>query len=329
MGKRISIALLTCLAIGLSGCGGNTSSASTADNNSSSEASSFSLEGKNVTFICPWSAGGSSDAMTRKVAEMFAQETGSNTSVENQEGAGGTTATTDFVNAPTDGTKICLEAVGVFTLQPLTRDVSYSIDDFTPVCGLTTEPIIMFAGKNSGIEKFEDLKSKDSVSYGFNGAGSLIELCQKRLFMLADINATGVSYDGSSEVIAAVLGGHIDVGVAHPADCLQYIESGDFIPLGIFNSERDTRDSLKDIPTFKEQGYDVDFSVWKFMIVPSGTPDEIVNYETEVLNKIVTSDEFQEFCTTYTLLPNQMSADEIKERIAEEYQVNKELLENS
>lgn len=167
--------------------------------------------------------------------------TGANTSVENQGGAGGTTATTDFVGAATDGTAICLEAVGVFTLQPFVREVGYSIDDFTPVAGLTTEPIVMVASKNSGVKNMEELLAKGTVSYGFNGAGSLMELCQKKFFSMTDLSATGVSYDGSSETIAAALGGHIDVAVAHPADILQYIETGDLYPIGIFSSERDTQ----------------------------------------------------------------------------------------
>lgn len=316
MKKLLKTVSLVMTAAILAGCsaGGNA-----ADANSP-------LKGKNVTFICPWSAGGSSDAMTRKVAEMFAKETGSNTSVENQEGAGGTTATTDFKQAATDGTSICLEAVGVFTLQPLTREVNYSIDDFTPIVSLTTEPIVMLASKASGIQSVEDLAARETASYGFNGAGSLIELCQKKFFGMTEVEATGVSYDGSSEVLAALLGGHIDIGVAHPADCLQYIESGDLVPLGIFSAERDSRDALKDIPTFKEQGYDCDFSVWKFMIVPKETSAEMTEYLTSAMDKIVVSDEFKEFCESYTLLPTKQTADEMKARIAEELEVNAELL---
>lgn len=330
MKKVISLLMTAAICFSLAACRSSAPATSTAADNKKTEdsvqESTVSLKGKNVTFICPWSAGGSSDTMTRKVAEMFAQITGANTGVENQEGAGGTTATTDFVTAPADGTAICLEAVGVFTLQPLTRQVAYSIDDFTPIVGLTTEPIVMLASKESGITSIEELASADAVSYGFNGAGSLIELCQKRFFGMTDVNATGISYDGSSEVLAALLGNHIDIGVAHPADCLQYIENGDLFPIGIFSAERDSRETLKDISTFVESGYDCDFSVWKFMIVPSGTPDDITQYLVSVMDEIVSSDEFLEFCDSYTLLPTQQTSEEIVERLTREMEVNRELL---
>lgn len=332
MKKRMLLSATLAMSLILSACGsaGNTGGAGNAGNKAEAQqtAAEVSLKGQNVTFICPWDAGGSSDAMTRKVAELFGKITGANTSVENQGGAGGTTATTDFVGAATDGTAICLEAVGVFTLQPFVREVGYSIDDFTPVAGLTTEPIVMVASKNSGVKNMEELLAKGTVSYGFNGAGSLMELCQKKFFSMTDLSATGVSYDGSSETIAAALGGHIDVAVAHPAEILQYIETGDLYPIGIFSSERDTREGLNEIPTFMEQGYDVDMAVWKFMMIPKGTSKEMTDYIIDVMDQVVKSDDFAEFCDSYTLLPTQQTSEEIVNRIHNEAEVNKQLLEN-
>lgn len=328
MKKHILLTAALAVSMILSACGSAGNSGSAGGNAAAQADGGVSLKGQNVTFICPWDAGGSSDAMTRKVAEMFGKITGANTSVENQGGAGGTTATTDFVGAATDGTAICLEAVGVFTLQPFVREVGYSIDDFTPVAGLTTEPIVMVASKASGVKNMEELLAKGSVSYGFNGAGSLMELCQKKFFSMTDLSATGVSYDGSSETIAAALGGHIDVAVAHPAEILQYIETGDLYPIGIFSAKRDTREKLKDIPTFMEQGYDVDMSVWKFMMIPKGTPEGMTNYIIDVMDQIVTSEDFAEFCDSYTLLPTQQTSAGIVERIHNEAEVNKQLLGN-
>lgn len=322
----LSAALVMSMILSACGLAGGTGSSGGAAAQASDDGAS--LKGQNVTFICPWDAGGSSDAMTRKVAELFGKITGANTSVENQGGAGGTTATTDFVGAATDGTAICLEAVGVFTLQPFVREVGYSIDDFTPVTGLTTEPIVMVASKNSGVKNMEELLAKGTVSYGFNGAGSLMELCQKKFFSMTDLSATGVSYDGSSETIAAALGGHIDVAVAHPAEILQYIKTGDLYPIGIFNAKRDTREGLDEIPAFIEMGYDVDMSVWKFMMIPKGTPEEMTAYIIDVLDQVVSSDDFAEFCDSYTLLPTQQTSAEIVERIHNEAEVNKQLLGN-
>lgn len=238
--------------------------------------------------------------------------------VQNSGGAGGTVATTEFKNAAPDGYTLCQEAIGVFTLQPFVREVSYTIDDFIPVAALSNEPIIMIAGKDSGITSVDDLLEMDSVTYGFSGSGSLMELSQKQFFGMAGVEATGISYDGSSPTIAALLGGHIDVCTGHPGEVMQYVESGDAVAIGIFNDERDPRENLKDIPTFKEMGYDVTMSVWKFLMLPAGTPEDVVTKVTETLTAITETDEYKEFCDANQLLPLTLTTEEMVERINEE-----------
>ena len=282
---------------------------------------------KNVTFICPWDAGGSSDAISRQIAELFAKMTGARTAVENRGGAGGTIATTEFKAAPADGTSICLEAIGVFTLQPFVREVQYSIDDFIPVVALSEEPIVMLAHKNADISSVEDLKAKDSVLYGFSGAGSLMELSQKKLLKDLGVDAVGIPYDGSSSALSAVLGEHVDVIVTHPGESLQYIESGDLKAVGVFNAERMVGATLEDIPTFKEQGYDTTMSVWKFFIVPKATDPAIVDYLVETLNACTSSPEYLEFCEKLQLQPLTLTPEQMIERINNEAEVNKLLLE--
>lgn len=278
--------------------------------------------------VCPWDAGGTSDGLCRIVSEIGARDEyfGVNMVVQNSGGAGGTVATTEFKNAAPDGYTLCQEAIGVFTLQPFVREVSYTIDDFIPVAALSNEPIIMIAGKDSGITSVDDLLEMDSVTYGFSGSGSLMELSQKQFFGMAGVEATGISYDGSSPTIAALLGGHIDVCTGHPGEVMQYVESGDAVAIGIFNDERDPRENLKDIPTFKEMGYDVTMSVWKFLMLPAGTPEDVVTKVTETLTAITETDEYKEFCDANQLLPLTLTTEEMVERINEEAAVNQELL---
>lgn len=279
-----------------------------------------------VTFICPWDAGGSSDLITREIADLFAKKTGVNTAVENQGGAGGTVATTAFAASAADGYSICQEAIGVFTLQPFTREVSYSIDDFVPVAMLSIEPIVMLVKADSGIESLADLLAKGSLLYGFSGAGSLMELSQKKLFTDAGADAVGIPYDGSAPTLAALLGGFVDCAVCHPGEALAYMESGDLKPIGVFSAERDSREQFNSIPTMKEQGYDVTMSVWKFMIVPAATPADVVETLTGIMTEITSSEEYQTFCANNNLLYEALTPAEMSERIAAEAAVNKALL---
>ena len=281
---------------------------------------------KAVTFICPWDAGGTSDSTSRIMAELFAKNAGVNTAVENQGGAGGTIATTNFKNATADGSSICLEAIGVFTLQPFTRQVGYTLEDFVPVCSLTQEPILLLAGKDTGLTSIKDIIDRGQVVYGSNGTGSLMELSEKKLFADAGVDAIGIPYDGSATTLAALLGGHVDVCTCHPSEGMQYVESGDSVALGIFNDERDPRDFLKDIPTIKEQGYDVVMSVWKFFIMPATTPQEIIDQAKDVLSQCKASDDFKKYCDNNNLLIIDLTTEEMIEKINSEAAVNKAML---
>ncbi len=279
-----------------------------------------------ITLICPWAAGGSSDATMRAIAEIGPDYFGVPMNVVNRDGAGGTVATTEFVNEKPDGYTICLEAIGVFTTQPFMRDVKYSMDDFRPVIGLTAEPIVMVASAKSGISNIEDMKKLGrAVTYGFSGSGSLMELAQKNFFATAKIEASAVPFDGGAPTMTALLGGHIDIGAAHPGELMQYIESGDLVPIGIFNPERDSRPGIKEIPTFVEQGYDIDMSVWKFLILPKAVPDDIANYITENMGKILADERFVDFAAKTNLLITPYTPEEVLTKVTNEAAVNKAL----
>ena len=278
--------------------------------------------------VCPWDAGGTSDGLCRIVSEIGARDEyfGVNMVVQNSGGAGGTVATTEFKNAAPTATPSVRRPSACLPFSPSSARSVTPLTTLSPVAALSNdEPIIMIAGKDSGITSVDDLLEMDSVTYGFSGSGSLMELSQKQFFGMAGVEATGISYDGSSPTIAALLGGHIDVCTGHPGEVMQYVESGDAVAIGIFNDERDPRENLKDIPTFKEMGYDVTMSVWKFLMLPAGTPEDVVTKVTETLTAITETDEYKEFCDANQLLPLTMTTEEMVERINEEAAVSQEL----
>ncbi|OCN01883.1 hypothetical protein A7X67_03075 [Clostridium sp. W14A] len=337
MKKLLSLLLCAGLLLTTAACSNSTSSSSASSESSAQAGSSAgtapgqkpaNFPKKPITFIVPWAAGGTSDGQVRAIASLGQKYFGVSCSVVNRDGAGGTIATTEFANTKADGYMVCLEACGVFTTQPFIKNnIKYSMDDFKPIIGTTIEPIVMVASKVSGIKSLDDLKKRSgTVSYGFSGAGSLPQLSQQKFFEMSGIKSSPVPFGGSAPTITALLGSHVDVAAAHPGEIAQYVKSGDMIPLGIFSPERDSRESLKNIPTFKEQGYDIDMSVWKFLMVPKDTPDDIANYLTDTLTKIEKDPEFTKYCENNTLAISGYQPDEIVKKIKDEAAVNKELL---
>ena len=86
------------------------------------------------------------------------------------------------------------------------------------------------------------------------------------------------------------------------------------------------KDLFGTLKSLKEMGYDVTMSVWKFLMLPAGTPEDVVTKVTETLTAITETDEYKEFCDANQLLPLTMTTEEMVERINEEAAVNQELL---
>jgi tripartite-type tricarboxylate transporter receptor subunit TctC len=210
---------------------------------------------------------------------MLEERLGQPVNIVNQAGANGTVATAEAARARPDGYTIVIDAVGVFTIQPLLREVQYSLDDFRGVSGISTEQILLVVNANSPWHTFEDLVEElqgtdRAITYGHSGSGALPHLSQAALLQAAGIQGRAVPFEGGGPAITALLGGHVDMAADHPPGVMQHVESGQLRVLGIMSSER--FEQMPDVPTFREQGYDTgDFEVWKFVLVPSGTPDEV------------------------------------------------------
>lgn len=336
MSKRnstILLILIMSVALILSGCNSNEQPSDNGET-INSEANKSNFPEKPIKFIVPWSPGGSSDAMSRALSEVAKDHLGQPLVVVNRDGAGGTIATTEFTEAKPDGYTVLMDAVGVFTTQPFMRDVKYSIDDFKGVIGLSYEPIFLAVNSDNPWESIEDLvenfkKSGKAVKYGHSGNGGLPHLSQAALYSQAGIKSESVPFDSNSTALTNLLGKHVDVAVGHPTEMLPHLQEGKIRLLGVFLSERDERSEFNDIPTFKEQGYDIDMSVWKFILVPKDTPQEVIDKLYEGFHNMIEDPKYVKFCETAKLAMNPIEGEEIIERLKEEreftYNVLKDL----
>lgn len=304
----------------IAGCGGSSSE----DQGGESTAN---YPEKPIEIVVPWSAGGSSDSTARALAEAMSQNTDQNITVVNREGAGGITATSEIAQSQPDAHTILFDAVGVFTTQPKLNEVQYSIDDFKPVTGLTYEPIVMLVNKDAPWESLDDLIEEEGrVSYGHSGAGGLPDLAQASFFEQAGIDSESVAFEGQNPAVTSLLGGNIDTVAAHPGDIMQHLESGDLRVLGIFSPER--YEDLPDVPTFEEKGFPIDMSVWKFLLVSQEASDEELEELKSIVEDAMAEEDYQNFLETANLTPEQISGEEVLERIEKNREEHGEAIDN-
>ena len=310
MKKFLSLALAIVMALSLIACGGDASSApqtsepqqpsGSASGEPAKPADSFPE--KQVTIIMPWSLGGGPDTIARQVASYGEKYLGVPVIVENHTGGSGTIAMNDALQAEDDGYTMVVANGPLFSLTPSFINVNYTLDDITPLIGMRITEFVILTNSKSGITNIEELKAYaaqgNTIKYATTGGpGNDSYTMISVLFKLLDIPSEAVPYDGGQEAINALVGGHVDVAIGSPPTYRDYVINGDLNCLGTFIPEGLDVEGIGHIPSFKDQGVDVDFTGMDYFAVRSSVDENKKQILTEFIEKVYADPEFQEFMT--------------------------------
>lgn len=287
---------------------------------------------KEITLICPWPPGGSSDLLSRAIAQAASKNLPKPMVVVNRDGANGMIATKELTKAKPDGYTITQGASGLFLTQPFTqKNIGYKQDDFDFLIGLTNEPILLTVNANSPYKTLDDLikaaKEKNLViRYSNSGMGGIPQLCLAYLFQLAGVKAQPVPFNGGAPALAALMGEHVDVAASHPGEAIPHIKAGKLRPLVISSSQRFP--DLPDVPTMKEKGYDIDMGVKKFIFAPKGLPDDVKKILIDALQKAANDPDFKKAMTDINLMLEPMTGQQVNDYFNTQAPIMKKLIES-
>lgn len=248
---------------------------------------------KNITYIVAAGVGGGSDILARTVARVIGDKKLLPVTmlVENRPGGSGAIGY-NYLNSH-GGNPYFLGGVGVsFFTTPLLGKMRYNYTSFTPLGALARSPYILVVNANSDIKSLEDLKKLDGPRVGSVGAVADEALLSHLLNKEAGTKIRVVPYDGGGEVIAAVLGGHLELMWGNPNEMLEQVRAGTMRPLAV--SAPDRIKELPDVPTFVEQGYDISHTQLRAIVMPSEVPADAVTYWEGILKTVAESDEWRE-----------------------------------
>ncbi|MGB6105784.1 MAG: tripartite tricarboxylate transporter substrate binding protein [Pusillimonas sp.] len=233
-----------------------------------------------IKMVVPYSAGGSTDAAARVLAEGMSKQLSQPVIVDNKPGAGGTIGTMAVKNAPADGYTLLITSASHIVNKILQPDVQYDIEqDFVPLSQITQLPIVLVVSKDHPAQSVSDLVkiAKDSpgkVNFGTAGVGTIQHVSAMQLLDKADIVATHVPYKGGAAAITDMIGGQIDFTFAPLVEALGYIEGGRLRALGVTTIERSP--TLPDVPTLAETLPGYESFHWNGFVVRKGTPPDNV-----------------------------------------------------
>src|SRR6267142_376794 len=270
-----------------------------------------------ITVLFP--AGSSADVTARLLADGMSKQLGAKVIVFNRPGAGGAIGYKYVAAQKPDGYSVVWNSNSVSTtyhsgMMPLDYRA------FDAVARVLVEsPVIAVLGDSkwkSLRELVADAKSRPKgITVGNSGVGSHTHISSVALFKAAGVEAVDVPF-GAAQVVPSLLGGQVDAVLQLPAALAGYVKSGQVRLLASQTTARVPL--LGDVPTAREQGYDVSLEAWRGIAAPKGTPKAAVAILEAAIKKTAESPEFAGACEKLGVRPAFMPAGQFGDMIAKE-----------
>ncbi len=236
--------------------------------------------------------GGGTDIIARLLAEKLAETFKQPFVVENRPGASNTIAADLTAKAPADGTTLLLATNTAQAIAPHLLKLGYDpLKDLAPVSLIIVVPNVIVMNPAIPARSVKELvalmKAKpDSFSFGSSGTGSTQHLAGEAFKLATGTVATHVPYKGSSQALADLVGGQIQLNFDTTSSAMSFIKSGKVKVLAVMTPKRSAE--LPDVPTLAEAGYPgVEMSTWYGLYTTAGTPKPVIDRLHAELARIV------------------------------------------
>ena len=270
-----------------------------------------------ITVLFP--AGSSADVTARLLAEGMTRELKQQVLVFNRPGAGGAIGYRYVAAQKPDGYSLAWNSNSISTTFH-SGQLDFDYRAFDPVARVLVESPVVAVRADSKWKTLADLVADararpKEVSVGHSGVGSHTHLSLVALFSAAHVEVNEIPF-GASQVVPSLMGGHVDAVVQLPAALAGQVKQGSIRLLAVLIPERDP--ALPDVPTAREQGFDVSLEAWRGIVVPHGTPKPVTAALESAIRRTVESPEFTKQAESLGVRPAFLPADEFGALIARE-----------
>lgn len=286
---KIFIVGLLSLALVLAGC----SDSSGGD----SEATADGYPNENLTVVVPFGAGGGTDLYIREIMDIMKEEDiyPENITVENREGGSGATGYS-YLNSKTGDSYFLGPTAASFFTTPLVSESGYNVEDFTPIALMGADDLFLMVNSNSDIETLDDfIETAQNETLRIGGVGQVSDerIVPDQFAEAAGFEFEYVPFQGAGELTSALTSDSLDAIVGNPTRSMGQIESDMFRPLAFSGLERYA--GLEDVPTFIEEGYDVNISQPRGVILPGEVDDEVRDWWIDAMQQVSETERWQQY----------------------------------
>ena len=252
-----------------------------------------------VRAVVAFAPGGVTDTFARLMAQKLTEQLGKQVYVENIAGASGNIGTGQVAKAAPDGYTI-LFAFSSHVVNPtLFARVPYDpIKDFDPVTlavASTTVLTVNPAVPAKTVKELVDLIKANPGKYSFGsaGAGTQAHLAGEQFRLSLGLDLVHVPFGGGGPAVAAVVAGHTPISFGSPQAAMQHVREGTVRALAVTSKTRSQ--IFPDVPTMMEVGYpQIEGDSWVGILVPAGTPAEIIAVLYRDSTKILAQSDMKE-----------------------------------
>jgi len=252
-----------------------------------------------VTFINPFPPGGATDVVGRPFAAAIEPLLKQPAIVESKPGAAGAVGAQFAANAKPDGYTLLLHIVSISGFAEVDklfgREPKFTRDSFIPIARFTEGPMALIVNEKQPYKTLKDLvddakKRPNGIIFSSSGLYGALHLPTALFMQAAGIQMRHLPTNGGGPALNALLGNNSQVLVSSIAAANAQARAGKVRALACFSAKRAA--AMPDVPTLKELGYDVEFSLWVGLFAPKGTSDAIVNRLREDARKAAESPAF-------------------------------------
>jgi tripartite-type tricarboxylate transporter receptor subunit TctC len=251
---------------------------------------------KAMSLICPWTAGGGTDALCRALAAAAEKQLGKPVTVENKTGGGGTIGHVAIEQARPDG-----YTVGMITFELSTykaqnmADVTY--ENYDPLMLLNQDACTVTVKADAPYKTLEEFIAyckahPGEMNFGNSAPGSVWHIGAALFAGAVGIDVKHVPFEGAAPAVTALAGGHIQAVTVSLAEVKSQVDAGNLRILAIMAPER--APNYPDVPTLVEKNINVSYGTWRGIALPKGVDPAIRQIVYDGFQKAWNDATFQE-----------------------------------
>ena len=274
----------------------------------SSAASAQDYPARQVRVIVPFAPGGPPDAAARLIGQKLSESLGKQFYVENLAGASGNIGTGQAAKAEPDGYTVLVTVNNLVINPSLFETVPYNpYQNFEPVTQAVSYSSALVVNPSVPAKTVAELvalikANPGKYSYASPGFGTPTHLLGEQLRVALDLDIVHVPYAGSGPATASIVAGHTPIGFVGTAAAGPFTRDGKLRTLAVMS--KNASNALPDVPAIAAAGYaGLDGDGWIGVLVPAGTPKDLVALLNREIVKIVNSPEMKERFATLGLDP--------------------------